>query len=443
VAADASGSIYLGGSTSSSTLPMASNSLKGSNDGFFAKISMGAGRQNPPRLLRLRYVGGDSTDSVSALGVNQSGTVEGVSGTSQSTNMETPNGYQTTKRGSLDAYLIRFDFMVPVIDGIAPASGMVAGGDIVHILGRNLAGAIQVEFGDAVLPASTFQSASDTEIAVNSPAAGGPGTVKLRVTTPEGLSNFAQFTYLAQNGATETPALAVPNLTSITPPAGPAAGGTPVTISGSNLAGAIEVRFGPVVIPTKEFAVSGDAEIKLLAPAHVLAEAVPVSIKTAFRGSNSLTFTYTANTIVPPLGTGTRPGTKYVSVSASTTPGNRLPLPSGPAGPTSGGGPGAPAGSGPLSAQAPTAAASGAQPSVPVVLTSHDPLAAPGISGAPDDQPDPAFGTDHAMTRAEPMGLFAGAGLLLAACFVRGLALRRQEPGSEPGLANAPAPCRC
>ena len=77
---------------------------------------------------------------------------------------------------------------------------------------------------------------NDTTITADSPA--GTGVVDVTVTTPVGTSATSpadEFTYIAA---------AAPTVTGISPTSGPAAGGTPVTITGTGFTGATAVDFG-------------------------------------------------------------------------------------------------------------------------------------------------------------------------------------------------------
>jgi hypothetical protein len=117
----------------------------------------------------------------------------------------------------------------PVITGIAPATGPVTGGTTVKISGTGLFAAATVDFGS--VPASFGYVTADSLVAT---APAGTGTVTVSVTTPAGTaSSPAQFTYFA-----------FPTVKKISPSAGPQAGGTKVTITGSGLSGATKVRFG-------------------------------------------------------------------------------------------------------------------------------------------------------------------------------------------------------
>ena len=84
--------------------------------------------------------------------------------------------------------------LVPVITGVAPASGKTSGGDIVVISGSDFIDTPVVEFG-GVAGSVTF--VSSTELSVVTPA--GSGTVNVVVTNPDGGTGTlaAGFTYLA------------------------------------------------------------------------------------------------------------------------------------------------------------------------------------------------------------------------------------------------------
>ena len=123
----------------------------------------------------------------------------------------------------------------PNVTKVSPKTGPSAGGTSVSISGTNLAGTTEVAFGSN---AGTITADSATSISVTSPA-GAAGKVNVTVTTPvesRQPSAKAKFTY-----TTTSPN---PTVTSVSPSSGPTAGGTSVSISGTNLAGASEVAFG-------------------------------------------------------------------------------------------------------------------------------------------------------------------------------------------------------
>jgi hypothetical protein len=115
---------------------------------------------------------------------------------------------------------------------VVPNSGTGAGGTPVVITGTNFTGATAVKFGANA--ATTFTVNTATQITATSPA-GSAGTVDVTVTTPLGTSATGvadKFTYSG------------PTVSAVAPNSGPAAGGTPVTITGTNLTGATGVKFG-------------------------------------------------------------------------------------------------------------------------------------------------------------------------------------------------------
>jgi eukaryotic-like serine/threonine-protein kinase len=130
----------------------------------------------------------------------------------------------------------RFTYVAPppAVTGVSPASGTTAGGTVVAITGTDLAGATRVSFGGV---AGKITADTGTQITVTSPP--GQGTVDITVTTPSGTSAVAtadRFTYVAPP----------PAVTGVSPASGTTAGGTVVTITGTDLAGATRVSFGGV-----------------------------------------------------------------------------------------------------------------------------------------------------------------------------------------------------
>ncbi|WP_328296185.1 IPT/TIG domain-containing protein [Kineococcus sp. NBC_00420] len=124
---------------------------------------------------------------------------------------------------------------VPTVTAIAPASGPGVGGTTVTLTGTNFTGTTGVKFGTQ--DATSFSVISDTSIQANAPP--GSGTVDVVVTTATGgasaTSSGDQFTYTG-----------VPTVTKLSSQAGPLAGGTSITLTGTNLTGATAVKFGTV-----------------------------------------------------------------------------------------------------------------------------------------------------------------------------------------------------
>ncbi len=179
----------------------------------------------------------------------------------------------------------------PTVTAVSPTAGPLAGGTQVTISGANLSGITAVDFGK-VLATVVAGSDTATSVTVISPASQAAGIVDVTVTTAGGTSTGVpadQFTYVA-----------APAVTAISPTAGPVAGGTQVTITGTNLSGITAVDFGKVlatIVAGSDTATS----IAVISPASQAAGIVDVTVTTA--GGTSATsaadqFTYTTAPIV-------------------------------------------------------------------------------------------------------------------------------------------------
>ena len=179
----------------------------------------------------------------------------------------TVNVTVTTPAGpSADVPADRFVYdPLPRVTKVQPASGPTAGGNQVTITGTGLTGTTSVHFGTAVSTGVTVLSG--TEVAATAPA--GTGTVDITVTTPGGTSaTVADDHYTYRSG---------PGVTSVSPDAGPPAGGTAVTITGTGLAGATMVKFGKLAATS--FTVVSGTEVTALAPAEA-AGTVDITVTT-------------------------------------------------------------------------------------------------------------------------------------------------------------------
>jgi outer membrane protein assembly factor BamB len=157
------------------------------------------------------------------------------------------------ENGSLYALGVPGSANTPIVTGVSPSSGTPAGGTSVTISGLNFTGVSAVVFGGTA--AASFTFVSDTTVTAMSPA--GSGTVDVRVTTGNGtsaISSSDQFSYASGSA---------PVVTSISPTSGPAAGGTVVTITGSNFTGATEVTFGG---KAATFTIVSDTKITCTSP---------------------------------------------------------------------------------------------------------------------------------------------------------------------------------
>ena len=147
----------------------------------------------------------------------------------------------------------------PTITGISPSAGPLAGGTTVVITGTNFTGsggaggATAVKFGTA--DATSFTVDSATQVTAHSPAHAA-GLVDVTVVTAGGTS--------ATSNADHYTFAAAPTVTGISPTAGPTAGGTTVTITGTGFTGASGVMFGA---NGATFSVIDDAHIHATSPA--------------------------------------------------------------------------------------------------------------------------------------------------------------------------------
>src|SRR5262249_23114900 len=123
---------------------------------------------------------------------------------------------------------------VPTVTSVSPNQGPTAGGTSVAITGTNFTTAgVAVTFGGTSATGIVVNSA--TSISATSPAKSA-GTVDVQVTNSIATSATGasdQFTYFAP-----------PTVSAVSPSSGVTAGGTSVTITGTNLTGATAVKFG-------------------------------------------------------------------------------------------------------------------------------------------------------------------------------------------------------
>ena len=185
----------------------------------------------------------------------------------------------------------------PTVTTVAPATGALAGGNTVTITGTNFTGASGVTFGGTAATAVTFISA--TQITVTAPARAA-GQVDVVVTTPAGTSAVVaadHYTY------------AVTTVTGINPAFGPAAGGTVVTLTGTNFTAATQVSFGAT--PATAYTVNSATSITATAPAHAAGQ-VDITVTTglgtsATSAADQFTFdaTPTVTAVLPASGRAT------------------------------------------------------------------------------------------------------------------------------------------
>ncbi len=170
----------------------------------------------------------------------------------------------------------------PKIDALSATSGPVSGGTAVTISGSGFATGATVTFGGT--PAGAIVVGSTTINTTTPSHASGP--VNIVVTNPGGQSGTLTngYVYAAAPG---------PSVSGITPISGPTAGGTAVTINGSNFVSGATVTIGGTAATA--VTVSNSTTITATTPAHA-AGAVSVVVTNPDAQSGTLTngFTYTS-----------------------------------------------------------------------------------------------------------------------------------------------------
>lgn len=125
-----------------------------------------------------------------------------------------------------DNSLFTYELIPPTVSTISPESGTSAGGTTITITGRSFTGTTGVTIDGT--PATRLIVVNDTTLTCTTPV-GNAGTPRsVVVTTPNGPStDNVTFTYV----------LALPTVTSVSPPIGPTSGSTTVTIKGTYFTG--------------------------------------------------------------------------------------------------------------------------------------------------------------------------------------------------------------
>jgi formylglycine-generating enzyme required for sulfatase activity len=127
-----------------------------------------------------------------------------------------------------------FTYVVPAptLASVSPSSGTTLGGTAITLTGTNLTGASLVTVGGN--PATSVTVVNATTVTAVTPV-GAAGSAAVALTTPGGTATLANaFTYVVP----------APTISSVSPIIGTAAGGTTITITGTNLTGASSVTVG-------------------------------------------------------------------------------------------------------------------------------------------------------------------------------------------------------
>jgi len=191
----------------------------------------------------------------------------------------------------------RFPDANPVIHAMSHRSGTTLGGQRINVRGTDFTGVRAFYFGSA--RATDVRVISAGELVLTAPAHAA-GEVSVRVLTTHGISSSAsKYRYVRP-----------PTVTALAPTSGPAAGGTSVTLSGTDFTNVGSVWFGAK--RATSFRVLSSTRVVAVAPAGVPGS-VSVSVHTWYGNSpsapgNQIAYTAPASGSAAP-GTSTPPGT--------------------------------------------------------------------------------------------------------------------------------------
>jgi len=144
----------------------------------------------------------------------------------------------------------------PTISSALPNSGPVIGGTVVTITGTDFQSGATVTFGQSPAAAVVFSSA--TQLLATTPAhAAGPVDVIVRNPDTQSATVSGGFTYQP---------VPAPTISGLLPTSGPAAGGTLVTITGTNFLAGATVSFGGVAAAS--VMVASSTQIGAVTPPH-------------------------------------------------------------------------------------------------------------------------------------------------------------------------------
>ncbi len=220
----------------------------------------------------------------------------------------------TTNNGTSSAvtadHFVYQSAAAPAVTSLSPTSGSTAGGTSVGITGTNFTSATAVTFGGVAAASFTVNSA--TSITATSPPLPA-GTIDVQVTTPSGpsaLGSSDHFTYTAAS---------LPTVTSLGTTTGTTAGGTSVSITGTNFTGATGVACGRV--PAAGVTLKSSTAITATSPS-AYAGTWDITVST-YAGTSAVNsgdqFAYTLATTPAVTSLGTSAGTTAGGTSVAIT----------------------------------------------------------------------------------------------------------------------------
>ena len=196
-------------------------------------------------------------------------------------------------------------FLPPTISAVSPNVGPSAGGTPITITGTNLIGATSVKVSGVA--ATSVVVVNATTITAVTPASGA-GNQSVTVTTPGGTTAGVNFTFFAP-----------PTIASASPIAGVPAGGTVITLTGTNyLVGATNVAFGGV--PAQSVTVVNTTTLTAVTPAGA-AGTTSVSVTTiggTAIANNAFTYSPAPTIALVSPGAGPIPGGTTITITGSS-----------------------------------------------------------------------------------------------------------------------------
>ncbi|MBB1177634.1 hypothetical protein DSM05_00480 [Pseudomonas sp. FW305-3-2-15-E-TSA4] len=296
----------------------AASTGRDTNNTYSAVVSV----STPPAITNVSPSSGSTAGgtgvTLSGTGFSSSGNAVVIGGVSATPSAESSTSITFTTpahaAGSVDIVVTTADgqsvtstnaytyVAAPTTTSVTPNSGPTAGGTSVVIQGTAFTGATAVSFGGS--PATGVVVNSATQITAVSPA-GSAGTVSVSVTTPGGTGTLSNaFVYVA-----------APTITSVSPAAGPTAGGTSVTVTGTNLSSATGVAFGGVA---GTITANTATSITVTAPAG--AGVVDVAVTTAGGVATAVSgYAYAAAPTISGVSPNTGPETGGTTVTLTGT----------------------------------------------------------------------------------------------------------------------------
>jgi YVTN family beta-propeller protein len=207
-------------------------------------------------------------------------------------------------------------YLAPTVTGVSPGSGPAGDPATLIVSGTDLFGVTAVDVGGAPVTGWVVNGTGTQISNVIAPSASA-GSVDVTVTNPEGTSATSPadvFTYLP----TTPPPPGAPTITGLSVNRGPEAGGTGVTITGTDLTGATAVDFGQLAVGG--YAVnSAGTQITAVSPKAPAAGTVDVTVTTPV--ATSAISTADVFTYVAPLPAAATPVVTSVTPASGPTSG--------------------------------------------------------------------------------------------------------------------------